>query len=98
MSKNIKVPNLSDSTYYSLSRNAYKYDQLKEKLKSNTPIVTENKIGWYVERVRNDDDTGLDAVVLSQAEKRNGKWVKSDNPKNVVVAFAGTDPGKDPLS
>ncbi|MEC1353061.1 lipase [Bacillus sonorensis] len=97
MSKNIKVPNLSDSTYYSLSRNAYKYDQLKEKLKSNTPIVTENKIGWYVERIQNDDDTGLDAVVLSQAEEKNGKWVKSDNPKNVVVAFAGTDAGKDPI-
>ncbi|KRT94247.1 lipase [Bacillus glycinifermentans] len=97
MSENIKIPNLSDSTYYSLSRNAYKYDQLKEKLKSNTPIVTENKIGWYVERVQNDEDTGLDSVVLLQAEKKNGKWVKSDNPKNVVVAFAGTDLGKDPL-
>ncbi|MGN9864791.1 lipase [Bacillus swezeyi] len=96
MSKNIKVPSVSDSTYYSLSSNAYKYDQLKAKLKSNQPIVTENKTAWYIERVENDDDTGLDAVVFVQGEQtKGGKWIKSENPKNVVVAFAGTDLGKD---
>ncbi|AHZ17467.1 hypothetical protein BXO87_07655 [Bacillus sp. GZB] len=29
--------------------------------------------------------------------KNNGKWIKSKNPENVVVAFAGTDIGKDPI-
>ncbi|WP_155906250.1 hypothetical protein [Bacillus tequilensis] len=38
------------------------------------------------------------AVVLIQAEKKNGKWVKSNNPENVVVSFARTDLGKDPIN
>ncbi|KJR68170.1 hypothetical protein BAGR45_17070 [Bacillus velezensis] len=29
--------------------------------------------------------------------KKNGKWLKSKNPENVVVAFAGTDITKDPI-
>ncbi|WP_212924124.1 lipase family protein, partial [Bacillus licheniformis] len=51
------------------------------------------KTYWYVEKIKRDSDTGLDAVVFSQGQKtKDGKWVKSDNPENVVVAFAGTDP------
>ena len=97
MPKNIDIPNISDKEYYYLSRFSYNYDKIKKSLKENRPLTTSSSSRWYVEKIKSDDDTGLDAVVLSQAEEKNGKWVKSDNPKNVVVAFAGTDLGKDPL-
>ncbi|WFO86831.1 lipase [Bacillus velezensis] len=99
MAKNIKVPEVSDETYYLLSRYAYNYNKLKERLKNNQPIIADRNIPWYVEKIKTDEDTGLDAVVLSQGEKtQDGKWVKSKNPENVVVAFAGTDIGKDPIN
>lgn len=99
MAKNIKVPEVSDETYYLLSRYAYNYNKLKESLKNNQPIIADRNIPWYVEKIKTDEDTGLDAVVLSKGEKtHNGKWVKSKNPENVVVAFAGTDIGKDPIN
>lgn len=99
MTKNIKVPEVSDETYYILSRYAYNYNKLKESLKNNQPIIADRNIPWYVEKIKTDEDTGLDAVVLSQGEKtKNGKWVKSKNPENVVVSFAGTDLGKDPIN
>lgn len=99
MTKNIKVPEVSDETYYILSRYAYNYNKLKESLKNNQPIIADRNIPWYVEKIKTDEDTGLDAVVLSQGEKtKNGKWVKSNNPENVVVSFAGTDLGKDPIN
>ncbi|OQV53418.1 lipase [Bacillus velezensis] len=99
MAKNIKVPEVSDETYYLLSRYAYNYNKLKESLKNNQPIIADRNIPWYVEKIKTDEDTGLDAVVLSQGEKtQDGKWVKSKNPENVVVAFAGTDIGKDPIN
>ncbi|MEC3848654.1 lipase, partial [Bacillus velezensis] len=99
MAKNIKVPEVSDETYYLLSRYAYNYNKLKESLKNNQPIIADRNIPWYVEKIKTDEDTGLDAVVLSKGEKtQNGKWVKSKNPENVVVAFAGTDIGKDPIN
>ncbi|MEC1867935.1 lipase family protein [Bacillus paralicheniformis] len=97
MPKNIDIPNISDKEYYYLSRFSYNYDKIKKSLKENRPLTTSSSSRWYVEKIKSDDDTGLDAVVLSQAEEKNGKWVKSDNPKNVVVAFAGTDAGKDPI-
>ncbi|MBY8913031.1 lipase, partial [Bacillus sp. YC2] len=98
MVKNITVPKISDKTYYILSRYAYNYNKLKESLKNNKPIIADKNIPWYVEQIKADGDTGLDAVVLTQGEKaQNGKWLKSNNPKNVVVAFAGTDLGKDPI-
>ncbi|MES5395621.1 lipase [Bacillus amyloliquefaciens] len=99
MAKNIKVPEVLDETYYLLSRYAYNYNKLKESLKNNQPIIADRNIPWYVEKIKTDEDTGLDAVVLSKGEKtQNGKWVKSKNPENVVVAFAGTDIGKDPIN
>lgn len=99
MAKNIKVPEVSDETYYILSRYAYNYNKLKESLKNNQPIIADRNIPWYVEKIKTDEDTGLDAVVLSQGVKtKEGKWVKSKNPENVVVSFAGTDLGKDPIN
>ncbi|UTL73881.1 lipase family protein [Bacillus halotolerans] len=99
MTKNIKVPEVSDETYYILSRYAYNYNKLKESLKNNQPIIADRNIPWYVEIIKTDEDTGLDAVVLSQGEKtKNGKWIKTNNPENVVVSFAGTDLGKDPIN
>ncbi|POD87683.1 hypothetical protein SAMN02744787_0974 [Bacillus subtilis] len=99
MAKNIKVPEVSDETYYILSRYAYNYNKLKESLKNNRPIIADRNIPWYVEKIKTDEDTGLDAVVLSQGAKtKDGKWVKSKNPENVVVSFAGTDLGKDPIN
>ncbi|MGX4293500.1 lipase [Bacillus sp. JK62] len=86
-----------------LYKRAYNYDYLKRKLVNNEYIRTNSSISkptyWYVEKIKTDEDTGLDAVVLSQGEKtQDGKWVKSKNPENVVVAFAGTDIGKDPIN
>ncbi|MCY8091185.1 lipase [Bacillus haynesii] len=95
MSKKIDVPKISDREYYYISQISYEYETLKNHLETQKPLKLKSSTRWYVERVQNDDDTGLDAVVLSQAENKNGKWVKSNNPKNVVVAFAGTDLGKD---
>ncbi|MEC1243934.1 lipase [Bacillus licheniformis] len=102
MSKKIKKSNLTDETYYRISQRSYNYDYLRKKLKNKEYIRINSSVSgatyWYVDKIKTDEDTGLDAAVLSQAENKNGKWVKSDHPKNVVVAFAGTDPGKDPLS
>ncbi|MEC1870504.1 lipase [Bacillus paralicheniformis] len=93
MTNNIKVPNVSDKTYFILNREAYDRERLDDLMKSGKPIQTEKNSYWYVEKIKRDNDTGLDAVVVSQGKKtKDGKWVKSDNPENVVVAFAGTDP------
>ncbi|WP_424160330.1 lipase [Bacillus amyloliquefaciens] len=102
MSKKIRTSSLTDETYYRMSQRAYNYDYLKRKLENNDYIRINSSISkptyWYVDQIKSDNDTGLDAVVLSQAEKKNGKWIKSKDPKNVVVAFAGTDIGKDPIN
>lgn len=102
LSKKIRTSSLTDETYYRMSQRAYNYDYLKRKLENNDYIRINSSISkptyWYVDQIKSDNDTGLDAVVLSQAEKKNGKWVKSKNPENVVVAFAGTDIGKDPIN
>ncbi|MEC1562649.1 lipase [Bacillus haynesii] len=93
MTNDIKVPNVSDKTYFILNREAYDRERLDDLMKSGKPIQTEKNSYWYVEKIKRDNDTGLDAVVVSQGKKtKDGKWVKSDNPENVVVAFAGTDP------
>ncbi|EME72094.1 lipase [Bacillus sonorensis] len=93
MSDKIKVPKITDKTYYTLSQESYNRERLDDKLKTGKPIQTDQKTYWYVEKIKRDSDTGLDAVVFSQGQKtKDGKWAKSDNPKNVVVAFAGTDP------
>ncbi|MDR4956272.1 lipase [Bacillus sonorensis] len=93
MSDKIKVPKITDKTYYTLSQESYNRERLDDKLKTGKPIQTDQKTYWYVEKIKRDSDTGLDAVVVSQGKKtKDGKWVKSDNPENVVVAFAGTDP------
>ncbi|MEC1023540.1 lipase family protein [Bacillus paralicheniformis] len=93
MNDKIKVPKITDKTYYTLSQESYNRDRLDGKLKTGKPIQTDQSTYWYVEKIKRDNDTGLDAVVFSQGQKtKDGKWVKSDNPKNVVVAFAGTDP------
>ncbi|MGV6886179.1 lipase [Bacillus velezensis] len=99
MNHKIKVPKLTDKIYYTLSQESYNHERLVDKLKTGKPIQTDQQTYWYVEKIKTDEDTGLDAVVLSQGEKtQDGKWVKSKNPENVVVAFAGTDIGKDPIN
>ncbi|MCX2811167.1 MULTISPECIES: lipase [Bacillus] len=99
MNYKIKVPKITDKTYYTLSQESYNRERLADKLKTGKPIQTDQKTYWYVEKIKTDEDTGLDAVVLSQGEKtQDGKWIKSKNPENVVVAFAGTDIGKDPIN
>ncbi|MED2941535.1 lipase [Bacillus swezeyi] len=98
MSKNIVVPKISDREYFYISQISYDYETLKNHLETQKPLKLKSSTRWYVDKIKSDDDTGLDAVVLSQAKKaKDGKWIKSDNPKNVVVAFAGTDFGKDPI-
>lgn len=99
MNYKIKVPKITDKTYYTLSQESYNRERLADKLKTGKPIQTDQKTYWYVEKIKTDEDTGLDAVVLSQGGKtQDGKWIKSKNPENVVVAFAGTDIGKDPIN
>ncbi|WP_429674889.1 lipase [Bacillus mexicanus] len=99
MTKDIKVPNVSDKTYFILNREAYDRERLDDLMKSGKPIQTEKNSYWYVEKIKRDNDTGLDGVVFSLGQKtKNGKWVKSANPQNVVVAFAGTDLAKDSIS
>lgn len=92
---NIKIPNLTDQTYFSISQEAYDYEKLKKLFQKNRPIkiyTTETTYEkWYVERIKQDISTGLDAFVLSQGEIKGNKWVQSKEPDNVVVAFAGTD-------
>ncbi|GIN78049.1 MULTISPECIES: lipase [Bacillus] len=93
MTNDIKVPNVSDKTYFILNREAYDRKRLDDLMKSGKPIQTEKNSYWYVEKIKRDNDTGLDAVVVSQGKKtKNGDWVRSDSPENVVIAFAGTDP------
>ncbi|ASS63239.1 lipase [Bacillus velezensis] len=99
MNHKIKVPKLTDKIYYTLSQESYNHERLVDKLKTGKPIQTDQQTYWYVEKIKTDEDTGLDAVILSQGEKtQGGKWIKSKNPENVVVAFAGTDIGKDPIN
>ncbi|MEK4267933.1 lipase [Bacillus sp. FSL W8-0940] len=93
--KNVRKPNVSDEEYFNLSRASYHYKTLKLHIKYKKPYKINKTSYWYIEQVKQDTDTGLDAFVFSQAENKNGKWVKSNNPKNVVVAFAGTDLSKD---
>lgn len=65
---------------------------MKEAFKDRIPIESKSNKAYYVDKIKRDSDTGLDAYVFVQAKKKDGKWVKPDTPKNVVVAFAGTDP------
>lgn len=60
-----------------LYKRAYNCDYLKRKLVNNEYIRTNSSISkptyWYVDQIKSDDNTGLDAVVLVQAVKKNGK-------------------------
>ncbi|PJY98899.1 lipase [Bacillus vallismortis] len=98
MSKNVVVPKISDREYFYISQISYDYETLKNHLRTQKPLKIKSPTRWYVDQIKSDDDTGLDAVVLVQAEQKNGKWVKSKNPENVVVSFAGTDLAKDPIN
>ena len=92
MNKKSDIPNLTDKDYYFLSQNTYSSNKMKEAFKDRTPIESKSNKAYYVDKIKRDSDTGLDAYVFVQAKKKDGKWVKPDTPKNVVVAFAGTDP------
>ncbi|MEK5502969.1 lipase [Bacillus sp. FSL M8-0168] len=92
MNKKCDIPNLTDKDYYFLSQNTYSTEKMKEAFKEKTPIESKSNKAYYVDKIKRDSDTGLDAYVFVQAKKKNGKWVKPDTPENVVVAFAGTDP------
>lgn len=85
MSKKIRTSNLTDETYYRMSQRAYNYDYLKRKLEKNDFIRINSSISkptyWYVDQIKSENDTGLDAVVLVQAVKNNGNWIKSKTPK-----------------
>jgi hypothetical protein len=98
MSQEIKIPVLSDQTYYSISANTYEYSRMEKAYELGVPIEikvnAKNDEYRFVDRVERDPHTGLDAFVFSQGEKVDGKWVKSETPKNVVVGFAGTDTGQ----
>lgn len=82
------IPKLTDKEYYFLSQNTYSTDKMKEAFKERTPIESKSNKAFFVDKIKRDSDTGLDAYVFVQAKKKDGKWVK----QNVVVAFAGTNP------
>ncbi len=69
MSDKIKVPKITDKTYYTLSQESYNRDRLDSKLKTGKPIQTDQKTYWFVEKIKRDHDTGLDAVVFPGAKK-----------------------------
>ncbi|MCY8034704.1 lipase [Bacillus sonorensis] len=92
MNKKCDIPNLTDKDYYFLSQNTYSTEKMKEAFKEKTPIESKSNKAYYVDKIKRDSDTGLDAYVFVQAKKKNDKWIKPDKPENVVVAFAGTDP------
>ncbi|MGD6796081.1 hypothetical protein [Metabacillus indicus] len=95
MSTNINIPELTDQTFYNISLATYDYSSLETAYEKKLPIDIQTKKGtkekWFIERVERDPHTGLDAFVFSQGKKVDGKWVRSETPKNVVVGFTGTD-------
>ncbi|AOP14686.1 hypothetical protein BL1202_01738 [Bacillus licheniformis] len=88
LNKKSDIPKLTDKEYYFLSQNTYSTDKMKEAFKERTPIESKSNKAFFVDKIKRDSDTGLDAYVFVQAKKKDGKWVK----QNVVVAFAGTNP------
>ncbi|WP_049627459.1 hypothetical protein [Bacillus sp. JFL15] len=96
--KEITVSNVTDKEYYRLSQAAYHYKMLALHMKYKTPYKISKTSYWYVEKVKQDSDTDLDDFIFSKGIKtKSGKWVKSKNPENVVVAFAGTEIAKGPI-
>ncbi|MCY8944324.1 lipase [Bacillus atrophaeus] len=91
MSKNVSVPNLSDQEYYNISQLTYRDDYLKKHYLKQIPVNTGSGKQYYVDKIKNDPDTGLDVYVFVQAKRKGDKWVKPSEPENVVVGFQGTN-------
>ncbi len=87
-----KRSNLSDEEYFRLSGLAYNDKTISLHKEINKPLKVNEHSYWFIDKIAKDQDTGLDAIVLVQAKNKNGKWIKTTTPNNVVVAFAGTDP------
>ncbi|PIK25496.1 lipase [Bacillus pumilus] len=92
MKETTKRSNLSDEEYFRLSGLAYNDKTISIHNEIKKPLKVNGGFYWYIDKIKKDQDTGLDAVVLVQAKKKNGRWSKTNNPENVVIAFAGTDP------
>ena len=92
MNKKSDIPKLTEKEYYFLSQNTYSSNKMKEAFKDRIPIESKSNKAFFVDKIKRDSDTGLDAYVFVQAKKKDGKWVKPGAPENVVVAFAGTNP------
>ncbi|KAF6601696.1 lipase, partial [Bacillus sp. EKM417B] len=58
MNYKIKVPKITDKTYYTLSQESYNRERLADKMKTGKPIQTDQKTYWYVEKIKTDEDTG----------------------------------------
>ncbi len=91
MSKKVSVPTLSDQEYYSISQLTYRHDYLKKHYSKKIPVNTISGKRFYIDKIKNDPDTGLDVYVFVQAVKKSNKWVKPSEPENVVVGFQGTN-------
>ncbi|MGE6632135.1 lipase [Bacillus sp. NPDC077027] len=94
MNRKKQIPNLTDKDYFSMSGFTYKTEAANYAFKKKKPVVTSKTTSWFVDEIRKDPDTGLDAYVFVQAKKEKGKWVKPKEPDNVIVGFAGTNPNE----
>ncbi|MFS0654354.1 lipase [Bacillus sp. 179-C3.3 HS] len=91
MNTKTDIPNLTDEDYFSLSQNTYDEKKIQKAYENKTPLITDSKKAFYVDKIKKDPDTGLDAYVFVQGKKKDGKWIKPKNPENVVVGFQGTN-------
>ena len=79
--KEITVSNVTDKEYYRLSQAAYNYKMLALHMKYKTPYKISKTSYWYVEKVKQDSDTGLDAFVFSKGIKSKTENGQNQKPR-----------------
>ncbi|CAM5249224.1 hypothetical protein BSAF29S_04630 [Bacillus safensis subsp. safensis] len=85
-------PTISDYEYFKISQVSYQDRLLEKNFGEAKPISISADKYFFIDNIRRDPDTGLDAYVFIQAKKEKGKWVKPKEPDNVIIGFAGTNP------
>nr|WP_241770667.1 hypothetical protein [Bacillus safensis] len=73
MSKKVKIPNISDQDYYSISQLTYRDEYLKKHFSKNMPVKINSGNQYFIDKIKKDPDTGLDVYVFVQAKKKEGK-------------------------
>ncbi|MEH7202800.1 lipase, partial [Bacillus safensis] len=85
-------PTVTDYEYFKISQVSYQDRLLEKNFGEAKPISISADKYFFIDNIRRDPDTGLDAYVFIQAKKEKGKWVKPKEPDNVIIGFAGTNP------